>query len=513
MSFGEGALLMMHDPSNLAEQHWDVLIIGGGIVGAGVARDAAMRGLKTALVEQADFAFGTSSRSSRLLHGGLRYLAQGRLRLVHEASREKRVIHRIAPHLADPLAFVFPTIRGTEWGWYKLSLGVRVYDLLCGRRNLGKSSSLLLPTLLWRIPSLEGTKLPLSGAVRYFDGFTNDARLVIDTLRSATNYGAVAANYTRFENASRKDDTWRCRLRHVESSEEFEVSAKQIVNATGPWSGTIPHSRTSLRLTKGVHLVIDRGSLPIDDAVVMADGSRILFCIPWGERVILGTTDTDYNGPIDAPDCTRGDIHEIMEVVSKTFPSAGITEKNILSVWSGLRPLVADRHGNPSDISRRHEILMGEPGWWDITGGKLTTYRLMAEQAVNKMVRFANWQTAPCRTATEPLLPASRTEGISANVPEEVSESLVRHFCRDEWAVHLDDVMVRRSSWRYYLQDPLEPAEDVAEWMAQELGWDERVKADELHRYRRLCENRGISNGSVNSPHLNGVGTASRNGR
>lgn len=501
------------DPSVLAGQTWDVLIIGGGIVGAGVARDAAMRGLKTALVEQADFAFGTSSRSSRLLHGGLRYLAQGRLRLVHEASLEKRVIHRIAPHLADPLAFVFPTIRGTEWGWYKLSVGVRVYDLLCGRRNLGKSSSLLLPALLRRVPSLEGTTLPLSGAVRYFDGFTNDARLVIDTLRSAANRGAVVANYTRFEDASRNGDFWRCRLRDVEGGEEFEVSAKQVVNATGPWSGTIPNSRTSLRLTKGVHLVIDRELLPIDDAVVMADGPRILFCIPWGGRVILGTTDTDYGGPIESPDCTRRDVREIMEVVAKTFPAAGITERDILSVWSGLRPLVADRHGNPSDISRRHEILMGEPGWWDITGGKLTTYRLMAEQAVDKMVRFAKWRAVPCRTATEPLLPREQTDGISANVPEEVSQSLVRHFCRDEWAVHMDDVMVRRSGWRYYLKDPLQPAEDVAEWMGAELGWDERIKAEELARYRGVCENQGISNGPLNSPHLNSVGTASKTGR
>ena len=493
----------MNNSARLTEQPWDLLVIGGGIVGAGVARDAAMRGLKTAIVEQADFAFGTSSRSSRLLHGGLRYLAQGRLRLVHEASLEKRVIHRIAPHLADPLAFVFPTIKGTEWGWYKLSVGVKVYDLLCGRRNLGKSSSMGIRGLLNRIPVLEGTNLRLSGAVRYYDGLTNDARLVLDTLRSAKNHDAVVANYTRFEDAVRDGDLWRCRLRDAESGEEFEVSAKEVVNATGPWSSDIPHSNTCLRLTKGVHLVIDRARLPIDDAVVMADGSRILFGIPWGERVILGTTDTDYDGPIESPDCTRRDVNEIIDVVAKTFPATEITVNDVLSVWSGLRPLVADRNGNPSDISRRHEIKMSEPGWWDITGGKLTTYRLMAEQAVNKVIRHGGFQTSRCRTAVEPLLPPEQTDGISANVPVEVTEELVKHFCENEWAVHLDDVMVRRSSWRYYLKDPLEPAQRVADWMAQALGWDDETKSRELEKYRSLCENRGIANGPMNSHHLN----------
>ena len=467
-----------------------------------------MRGLKTALVDQADFAFGTSSRSSRLLHGGLRYLAQGRLRLVHEASLEKRVIHRIAPHLADPLAFVFPTIRGTEWGWYKLSVGVKLYDLLCGRRNLGKSSSMGRESLLRRIPSLEGTQLRLSGAVRYYDGLTNDARLVLDTLRSATNHGAVVANYVRFEDGARSAQGWRCRVRDVECEDEFEVAAKQVVNATGPWSSRIPHSNTCLRLTKGVHLIIDRKQLPIDDAVVMADGSRILFGIPWGERVILGTTDTDYDGPIESPDCTRRDVREILDVVSKTFPSAGVTEDDVLSVWSGLRPLVADRNGNPSDISRRHEIKMGEPGWWDITGGKLTTYRLMAEQAVDKIVRHGKLRVSPCRTAKELLLPEAETDGISSNIPMDVSEELVQHFCDDECALHLDDVMVRRSGWHYYLREPVETSERVADWMARTLDWDAATKAEELTRYRETCRNRGIVNGPINSPHIDSANTS-----
>ncbi len=461
----------------------DLLVIGGGIVGAGVARDAAMRGLQIGLIEQYDFAFGTSSRSSRLLHGGLRYLAQGRVGLVREASKEKCVLHRIAPHLADPLPFVFPTRKGLRWAKWKLSVGVKLYDLLCGRRNLGKSGTLgraaMLEMLPWLAP--EG----ITGAVRYYDGLTNDARLVLDTLRSAAGHGALVANYVRFEDANRQDNGWQCSMKDVRNDRPTELQAKCIVNATGPWSDKLPHSRTKLRLTKGVHLVVDRRRLPVPDAVVLTEGDRILFAIPWGERVILGTTDTDYDGPVESPRCDNGDVAYVLEVVASLFPKAGIEASDVISTWSGLRPLVADRRGNPSDISRRHEIKMGEPGWWDITGGKLTTYRLMAEQTVDRIVRYLGCNAEPCRTAAEPLLSGSETEGLSAVVPPGVSERAVRHYCTDEWAVHLDDVMVRRTSWRYYHRDHLEIAGRVAGWMAEVLGWDKTTTEAELDRYRR----------------------------
>src|SRR5437667_9112245 len=189
---------------------WDLLVIGGGIVGAGIARDAAMRGLRVGLVEQHDFAFGTSSRSSRLLHGGVRYLAQGRLGLVRQASVEKRILHRIAPHLAEPLAFVFPAYRGTDWPLWQLRIGVKIYDLLCGGRNFGKSSSMTGEQVVNRVPGLE--KKQLTGAIRYFDGLTNDARLVLDTLRSAARNGATVMNYLKFKNASHATDGpgWVC---------------------------------------------------------------------------------------------------------------------------------------------------------------------------------------------------------------------------------------------------------------------------------------------------------------
>src|SRR5215207_7675264 len=264
----------------LSAEPLDILIVGGGIVGAGIARDAAMRGLRVALVEQHDFAFGTSSRSSRLLHGGLRYLAQGRIGLVREASVEKKIIHHIAPHLAQPLPFIFPTYRGNrDWILWQLKIGVKLYDLLCGGTNFAPSTWLKQSDVLEKVPGLSGTGL--AGAVRYYDGFTNDARLVLDTLRSAANHGALLLNYCRFNNAA-SGARWNCAVEDVAGGVTFEIQSSTVVNATGPWAGGLAHSSVKLRLTKGIHLVIDRARLPVVDTVVLTEGKRILFVIPWG---------------------------------------------------------------------------------------------------------------------------------------------------------------------------------------------------------------------------------------
>ena len=470
----------------LKSDTWDVLILGGGIVGAGVARDAAMRGLRTALVEQQDFAAGTSSRSSRLLHGGIRYLAQGRVGLVREANLEKTVVQQIAPHLAEPLAFIFPTRRKSQWSRWKLGIGVKLYDLLCGRRNLGRSQILGRDNTLGLLPVPAQTDL--TGAVRYFDGLTNDARLVLDTLRSATKMGAEVFNYVRYIGATRVDDHWQCELEDARTSERSTVSAKCVINATGPWSSKLPNSRTSLRLTKGVHLLVDRARLPVPDAVVIAQGDRILFAIPWGERVILGTTDTDYHGPLEAPTCDTDDAAYVLDGVNQTFPKAALTSADVLSTWAGIRPLVADRNGNPSDISRRHEIDMAHPGWWDVTGGKLTTYRLMAEETVDAIAHFLGDAADSCQTAEVPLLDPSDTAGVSGILPPEVTRSAVEHYCRDEWAVHLEDVMIRRTRWRYYHADHLTIAARVAEWMRDALDWSQQAMQEELSRYQALTQ-------------------------
>lgn len=473
-----------HQWKGLTNRQVDVLVVGGGIVGAGVARDAAMRGFSTCLAEQFDFAAGTSSRSSRLLHGGIRYLAQGRIGLVLEASREKRGIGKIAPHLTQPLAFIFPARRGSSWVLWQLAIGVKLYDALCSLRNFGRSSILGKNKTVQILPGISPDRL--TGAVRYFDALTNDARLVMDTLRSAAKHGAEVWNYVRLASAERRGNAWQCTLEDVENGTTVEVEARTIVNATGPWSDRLPHSRTSLRLTKGVHLVIDRDRLPVPDAVVMAEGERILFAIPWGERVILGTTDTDYHGSLAEPSCDEIDVEYILDVTNASFPAAKITKADVISFWSGLRPLVADRNGNPSDISRRHEVKMHEPGWWDVTGGKLTTYRLMAEETVNAISKHLGATKLKCETARQPLLAPSETAGVSSVLPPPVSELLVKHYCRNEWVHHLDDLMVRRTSWRHYRHDHLEVAGQAARWMAGELSWDEATTQAEIARYREI---------------------------
>jgi glycerol-3-phosphate dehydrogenase len=469
----------------------DVLVIGGGIVGAGVARDAAMRGLRVGLVEQHDFAFGTSSRSSRLLHGGLRYLAQGRIGLVHQASVEKKVIHRIAPHLAQPLPFLFPTYRGNrQWVLWQLKLGVKVYDALCGGRNFANSTWLSRQELLRKVPGLKAEGL--QGGVRYYDGFTNDARLTLDTLRSAARDGAMVLNYCRFIQAG-SGLTWDCEVEDRFEERKFAVKAHAVVNAGGPWAETVPHSRVKLRLTKGVHLVLPKSRLPVEETVVMTDGARILFAIPWGERTILGTTDTDYDGALDDVRADGADIEYLLRIANGFFANACLIPADIVSTWAGLRPLVADPSGKPSDISRAHEITQPEPLWWEITGGKLTTYRLMAEEAVDRIARelrsrgLNKQKLQDCRTASEPLLPGAEVQGVSGLLPPTAVAEAVDHYCSREWALHLDDVMVRRSGWHYYRTDRCALAERVALRMAALQGWSEPVRQRELEIYLGLC--------------------------
>ena len=475
---------MTNEFERLAEGQWDVLVVGGGIVGSGVARDAAMRGLRVALVDRHDFAFGTSSRSSRLLHGGLRYLAQGRIGLVHEASVEKLTLHRIAPHLAWPLPFLFPTFRGTPWVRWQLSIGVKIYDLLCGRRNLGPSSTLSASQMAEKLPNIN--RQGLTGGVRYFDGLTSDSRLAIDTLRSAVGHGALVRNYTSFAGAERTASGWTCRVRDERGNREVEVAARCVVNATGCWADRLPHSRVRLRLTKGIHLVVDQERFPAGEAVVMAEGKRILFVIPWGQRVILGTTDTDYDGPLEDVPTAEEDVSYVLGITNQTFPPARLEANDVMSHWAGVRPLIAsglEKKGSPSNTSRQHKIRMPEPGWIDVAGGKLTTYRLMAEQTVDLAGRHLGAKLPPCRTGKEPLLePAAAA--FSGVQPPPVTREAVEHYCRREWAVHLDDVMLRRTEWHYYERDNCLVADQAAAWMQETLGWNDAERQEELRRLR-----------------------------
>jgi glycerol-3-phosphate dehydrogenase len=262
-----------------------------------------------------------------------------------------------------------------------------------------------------------------------------------------------------------------------------------MVNATGPWADGLPHSHVKLRVTKGIHLVVERAQVPVTDTVVMTEGKRILFAIPWGERTILGTTDTDYSGSLDHVTTEAADIRYVLQVTNQFFPNAELSERDVISTWAGLRSLIGNPDGTPSDISRSHEIRNPEPGWWDVAGGKLTTYRLMAEQTVDQIVKALKEskplqrEAALCRTAEEPLLPPGEVAGVSGILPPEFSRRTVEHYCANEWAIHLDDVMVRRTSWHYYHRDAAQKAERVADWMSELLGWSDATRVAETRRY------------------------------
>ncbi len=306
----------------------------------------------------------------------------------------------------------------------------------------------------------------------------------------------MVLSYCRFNGAARKD-LWECEVRDAPTGHKGLVRARTVVNATGPWADGLPHSRVKIRATKGIHLVVERERLPVPDSIVMTQEERILFAIPWGQRTILGTTDTDYRGPIDDVRADASDISYVLEVANHFFPRARLREPDVLSVWAGLRPLIAGPKGAPSEVSRSHEIRSPEPGWWDVAGGKLTTYRLMAEQTVDRIVKWldklnraeergqVNGAFGPCRTAQEPLLPPAETAGLSGILPPEPSSRAVEHYVNNEWSLHLEDVMLRRTSWHYYSREAPKLAERVADWMSEVLGWSPQTRAAELERYAR----------------------------
>jgi glycerol-3-phosphate dehydrogenase len=321
--------------------------------------------------------------------------------------------------------------------------------------------------------------------VRYFDALTNDARLVLDTLTSAAAHQATTVNYVRLRDANRCDALWHCELEDVLTGEVFNARSRTVVNATGPWAEQVPHSGVKLRLSKGIHIVIDRGRLPVTEAVVITEGKRILFLIPWGERVIVGTTDTDYRAKPEDVAVDATDIAYVLRAVNESFPTLALQETDVISSWAGLRPLVANPDGSPSDISRAHQIDSPEPGWWDVTGGKLTTYRLMAEQTVDKLARHLKRATAPCRTAEEPLIPSQEMATYSGILPPPFTQAAVEHYVRNEWAIHLDDVMLRRTGWHYYHSDAAHLADIVASWMGELRGWSTAERMSEVDAYNR----------------------------
>lgn len=381
----------------------DVLIVGGGITGAGIARDAARRGLSVALVEQNDLAYGTSSRSSKLVHGGLRYLEQYEFALVFESVSERRILMDLAPHLVNPLGFLFPVYKGSRHNLLVINAGMWLYDGLSLFRS-PKIHKKLSPKQVAKVePTLDITEL--KGAPLYYDCSTDDARLTVETALDAAKAGATIATWAKVKSFV-KDESGRIRGAVVEDQlggTLREVRARSVINATGPWTDRTmamsrpPKGRGVLRPTKGIHIVVDQEKLPVQHAVVCfhPDDERVLFAIPWGDRTYIGTTDTDYEGDPGDVAATWEDVDYLVEAANAYFPKFTITSDDVISTWAGLRPLIAPPNDedaghdvDESAVSREHEILVGQDGLITIAGGKLTTYRKMAGEVVDTAVRL-----------------------------------------------------------------------------------------------------------------------------
>lgn len=408
----------------------DVLIIGGGINGAGIARDAARRGLKTALVEMGDLASGTSSRSSKLVHGGLRYLEQFEFSLVFEAVSERRILMDIAPHLVDPLGFLFPVYKGDRRKLSTISAGMVLYEGLSLFRSPQRYRKLKPKHVAAEEPAL--TQEGLRGAPLYYDCSTDDARLTLENALSATEVGAVVAPWTKAceLHADEHGTLVGATVEDVFTGARKRVTASVIINATGPWTDRTlamakdpvadgeerPPRRALLRPTKGVHIVVPKDVLPVNYAVVCfhPDDGRVLFALPWSDATYVGTTDTDFDGDPADVRADRSDVEYLQVAMAKYFPDHPITDDDIICTWAGLRPLVSPSPAEGEDVdesqvSREHTLVIGESGLITIAGGKLTTYRLMSKEVVDSAVKMLRLRGQlrrrlnPARTEEEPL--------------------------------------------------------------------------------------------------------------
>ena len=381
----------------MAEGTLDVLVIGGGITGAGVALDAASRGLSVALVEREDFASGTSGRSSRLIHGGARYLQHGDVGLVYESLRERRLLLRRAPHLVRPLPFLLPMRRLRDRIPFRT--GLVLYDLLAAGRNIGGHRGVEADEVARLAPGLRRT----SRGLLYWECQTDDARLVIEQIRQAVAHGAKVANRAEVTGLIGEGTVRGARVRDRLHGGSVEIRARVTVNATGAWAGRV-HALADptpprVRPSKGVHLVLDRARIPVRSGVLVpsvAERGTLFVLVPWGPRVYIGPTDTPYEGPIESPSVDDDDVATLLGSLDRMFPS-GLQPSDVLATWAGVRPLLDAGAGSTRDLSRRHVVLGEPPGLISITGGKLTTFRAMAEQVTDLACR-ALGRGGACRT-------------------------------------------------------------------------------------------------------------------
>jgi len=503
-----------------ADLIWDVLVIGGGATGLGVALDAVTRGYKTLLVEQSDFAKGTSSRSTKLVHGGVRYLAQGDVSLVREASVERGLLQKNAPHLVKNQTFIIPIY--TFWDRIMYTIGLKFYDWIAGRLSLGRSVFISRKKAIEALPDVK--KSGLVGGVLYHDGQFDDSRLAINLVQSIIEKDGVALNYMKVTSLL-KDDAQKIKGVVIEDEEAgtiYNITARSVVNATGVFVDGIlkmdnPHASKTVIASQGVHLVLDRKFYKSNHALMIpktSDG-RVLFAVPWHKEVVVGTTDTPVGEPSLEPKALEKEIEFILSTASAYLVEKP-TRKDVLSVFAGLRPLAAPKEGavKTKEISRSHKIISAPSNLFTIIGGKWTTYRKMGEDMINYVENHLGW------SHVKPVTGEMHVHGYRENVDfddplyfygsdaekikqqmngsanEWLSESLKIHEKQVIWAIenemarNVEDVLARRT--RALLLDARESIRicpDVARIMAAAMGKDEEWIENEIVSYTKLAEN------------------------
>lgn len=542
-------LLLMPRPDDrtariaaLAARPYDVLVIGGGITGCGIARDAVRRGLTVALAEKNDFASGTSSRSSRLIHGGVRYLEHGYLHLVFESSAERRRLLRIAPHLVRPLAFTWPVYQGARISRWKLGAGLALYDALALFRNVGRHRRLDRSDVLAAEPMLRSDGLV--GGARYFDAATNDARLTLANAIDAAEHGAVVANHAVVGALQVQDGTVvGASVRDMVTDATVLVRASVVVNASGPWSDSVRalapdetlHAHAGLRGSKGVHIAVPRDRIGNNAALTLLhpDDGRVLFVLPAGPNAIVGTTDTYTSSSPDDVRPTPDDVRYLLDSANTFFPGALLGENDVVSAWAGIRPLLPSGDANPGSASREHAVSTSSNGLVSITGGKLTTYRVMAHDVVETVLRqlqrklpdtskdlplpggdFTSFDAligAAARSTDDVDLAAHLVSSFGSrwtavwdairqsgdrgrlvhDLPYTVGE--LRYSVQHEMALTLGDLLIRRTHLAFQTRDHgLAVAEQVAPKLADLLGWDSAAARRAVDTYvdevRRVFE-------------------------
>ncbi len=498
-------------------QEWDMCIIGGGATGLGVAVDAASRGFSTILLEQYDFSKGTSSRATKLVHGGVRYLQQGNVKLVTEALHERGILRRNAPHLVKNQSFIVPNYKWWEGPFY--GIGLKVYDWMAGSLGLGKSRLLSREETLELAPTLDAEGL--RGGVLYHDGQFDDARLAIELAKTAAGEGAVMLNYCKVDGLEKENGRVSgVSVTDTLTRETYSVKAKTVINATGVFTDTIlrmddPGSEPIIAPSQGVHLVLDKEFLPGEAAILVphTDDGRVLFAVPWHDKIIIGTTDTPVARAEIEPRALPAEIGFILQQIGR-YLKREPRKEDIRSVFAGLRPLVKSSGKKTAELARDHVVMVAESGLITITGGKWTTYRRMAEDTVDTAITRGGLPQRPCVTSTLSIHGAAEIDladplhfhGTDANAIRELvveqprwGEKLhprlpyilaeIIWAVREELCMTVEDALSRRT--RSLLLDAraaIESAGTVAELLAAEMGQDQQWQETQVTAFKAVAD-------------------------